>query len=148
METEIAAKWKRTFILPLRLCTTLEKMEKGRTSRVTENEEKGRRRALKRVEEERSENYKGLCCISRRWVTLEVRTVWIFRSNRKSFVCSHWGVGSFSKGQKKEIGQFGKQGLVLRNAYQGHCGLTPRLNTCVSDMQAGFLLQSRSTAVG
>lgn len=99
----------------------VENGEKGRTSGVTEG---------KRVEEECSENYKGLCCISRRWVTLQVRTVWIFRSNRKSFVCSHWGVGSFSKGQKKEIGQFGKQGLVLCNAYQGHCRLTPPLDTC------------------
>lgn len=30
METEITAKWKRTFSLPLRLCTMVKKMERER----------------------------------------------------------------------------------------------------------------------
>lgn len=39
METEIAAKWKRTFSLPLRLCTMVKKMERER-----QNERSDRRR--------------------------------------------------------------------------------------------------------
>lgn len=50
METKIAAKWKRTFSLPLRLCTVMKKMERERMRGVTEGERRG---------EESLENYEG-----------------------------------------------------------------------------------------
>lgn len=45
MKTKIAAKWKRTFGLPLRLCTMLRKMEKER-----QNQKSDRRREDSRGE--------------------------------------------------------------------------------------------------
>lgn len=43
METKIAAEWKRTVSLPLRLCSMLKKMERERQNEGSERMRKDRR---------------------------------------------------------------------------------------------------------
>lgn len=49
METKIAAKWKRTFSLPLRLCTMLKKMERERQNERSDRMREERRRELRKL---------------------------------------------------------------------------------------------------
>lgn len=49
METKIAAKWKRTFSLPLRLCTMLKKMERERQNERSDRMREDRRRELRKL---------------------------------------------------------------------------------------------------
>lgn len=49
METKIAAKWKRTFSLPLRLYTMVEKMERERENERSDRTREGRRGELREL---------------------------------------------------------------------------------------------------
>lgn len=49
METKIAAKWKRTFSLPLRLCTMVKKMERERQNERSDRRREDRREKLREL---------------------------------------------------------------------------------------------------